>query len=96
MSARRDEFQARIARQLEELHARIAELEALRPHVPEQHAISYETVVSEARRRHEATLRRLRELDEQGESWVAHDATIRGAVDDVHAAVEKAHAKRPR
>ena len=80
MPDRKKEFRETIAAQLAALQARIEELATLAGH-PSEHAISYETVVSEARRKHEETMRRLHELDAR------HDADWHGVQDAVRSAV---------
>ena len=90
MASHRAEFKTRVARQLDALHARIAELEALARRSRE-HAISYDTEVGAARRRHQETLRRLHLLDARpDDDWHEQGADVRASVRDLERAVEQA------
>lgn len=87
MTSRKDEFRALMEKQLEELHRRIAELEDLAPH-PHEHAISWDTVVGDCRKKHLRTVARLRDLDAHGdETWHATGTDIRDAVEELEHAV---------
>ena len=85
----KEEFRTLMKRQLAELQRRISELEALSFH-PHEHAISWDTVVSDCRRRHLEAVDRLRDLEHHGEdSW--HDAgvEIRAAVEELERALRE-------
>lgn len=87
--SRKDEFRALMQRQLQELHRRISELEELSPH-PHEHAISWDTVVGECRKKHLATVARLQEIDRHGEeTWHDVGREVRDAVTDLEKAVER-------
>jgi len=95
MTGRREEFKARMERQLAELHKRMVELEKLQPHSAE-HAPSYDTVDGAALSKHLETMRRLQELDEHGEdSWHEASDEVKAMVAELRRAVEaKAAAKK--
>ena len=81
MTSRKEEFRALMKKQLDELHKRISELEELSPHSHE-HAISWDTVVGDCRKKHLKTVSRLHDLDSHGEdTWDDTGTDIRDAVE---------------
>ena len=89
MTSRKKEFRALMKRQLEALHRRIAELEALSPH-PHEHVISYDTEVGDCRRKHLKAVDRLRDLEHHGEdSWHDTGVHIRDAVEELERTLQE-------
>jgi gas vesicle protein len=94
MNSRKEEFRALMKKQLDELHKSISELEELAPH-PHEHAISWDTVVGECRKKHLETAARLRELDDHSdETWHDTGTDIRDAVEDLQREVEQRTKKK--
>jgi hypothetical protein len=96
MTSRKKEFRVLMKRQLDELHRRISELEALSPHSTE-HAISWDTEIGDCRRKHLRTIDRLRDLEHHDEdSWHDTGVHIRDAVEDLERTVrEREGVKQP-
>ena len=93
MSRNKEAFKAEVKSQLDDLHRRIEELAELagKPH---EHAISYDTVVGEARRTHQATMLRLHALDEH-DDWVRQGEQVRAAVRDLRQTIETGRVVKP-
>ncbi len=89
MTTRREEFKSKMERQLEELHARMVDLEKLAGHSTD-HGVSYDTVQCEARQKHLETMRRMKELDEHGEeTWHDVGAHVKALIAEFRRAVEE-------
>ena len=89
MTTRREEFRAKMERQLEELHARMVDLEKLNVHTTD-HGVSYDTVHCPAREKHLETMRRMKELDEHSEdTWHEVGEDVKALVAELRRAVEE-------